>query len=129
MTTDTVQKKRIRWSYTSYDSMHVVTVLEDATISDDDPLWVCGHEFGPTHLIKAPSFDAAFEELLDNSPAIDDTDIPEAFGFDSLEDFQHADQNTINLVEGYYFMPNFGGTNGIVNLGHYWWMQEYTGNN
>ena len=54
-------------------------------------------------------------------------DVYVAYGFDSQEEFDNADVNDLELAEGYYYMPNGGGTSGIVWLGHYWTLEEYTG--
>lgn len=103
-------------------------------MAGDDRYFLIGNEFGATHLICAGSFDAAWEEWLDNQPAISDGDLYIAFGFDSAKDLDaYIEKRTTNcedwdldLVEGYEYMPNFGGTNGIVDVSEYIWQREVT---
>lgn len=91
-----------------------------------DRVWIAGHEFGPTHIILASSFESAWDEWLDAQPTIDEEEVPEAFGFygdDAHEALRHAE--CPNLVEGYEHQPNATGT-GIVDVGLYAWMREAT---
>ena len=97
-------------------------------------LWICGHEFGPNFIIRAHSFDTAYEIWLDETPTIDESELWEAHGFDSVEEFKLAvaasdfDWDRWNyggLAEGYQYQSNFTGT-GIVNEGFYAWLQELT---
>ncbi len=43
-------------------------------------LYVAGHAFGPTHLLRHRSLDAAWEAWVDLLPTIETDDLPEAFG-------------------------------------------------
>lgn len=47
------------------------------------PLWIAGQEFGPTMLIRAQSFQDAWEIWIDESPTIPEEDLPEAYGLRS----------------------------------------------
>ena len=44
--------------------------------------FVAGHEFGATILIHASSFEDAWGEWIDNSPTIEESEVPEAYGID-----------------------------------------------
>lgn len=46
----------------------------------DGPLWIFGHEHGPTLIIRASSFETAWEIAIDESPTIDPSEVPEAYG-------------------------------------------------
>lgn len=97
------------------------------------PLWICGFEYGPTMIIRASSFEAAWEIWVDESQTIDEDDVPEAYGFyddnaalklrqaGELADAGEGDYP--ELQEGYYHQSNANGT-GIVNVGHYAWLRE-----
>ena len=91
------------------------------------PLWVYGHEFGPTMVIRASTFETAYEIAIDESLTIAPSEVPEAYGFDTQEELdtvveagEHPD-----LLEGYQYQSNATGT-GIVNVGHYEWIEELT---
>jgi len=92
--------------------------------------WLYCNEYGPVMLVNVSpntAFDSVFEIVLDNSPAIQDNEVYQAYGFDSQTEFDNADTSEIDLAEGYHYMPNAGGTSGIVWVGYYWNLQEYTG--
>jgi hypothetical protein len=82
-------------------------------------------ETGPLMLVKATSWDEAFDAILDALPSIEPDDLPDAYGLNNLDELEQADPNDLDLDYGYYYQPNSGGTTGIVNLGHYWTMEEY----
>lgn len=109
-----------------------------------DKYFMVYNEFGLTHLICAANVSDAWEEWLDNQPAIADEDLWMAYGFPSKKSYDlycklenEEDQETflsslegfdnldLELAEGYEYMPNFGGTNGIVDVGHYIQIAEY----
>jgi hypothetical protein len=125
--------------------------------------FVAGHEFGATILVHADSFESAWEEWIDESPTIEESDLPDAYGIDETpemasweeshpapfgagSDFSawaelmHAEAMRIlqawdrdardgtrkdypELIEGYEYQSNATGT-GIVDVGHYSWMNE-----
>lgn len=93
-------------------------------------LWVVGNEFGPTMVVRARSFDGAWNVMLDETPAIDPEDVPEAYGFDSQAALDAAvnasEDGFVDLIEGYEYQPNGSGGTGIVDVGHYVWIREYT---
>src|SRR5690606_16640532 len=51
------------------------------------PLWIFGEEFGPTMIIRAQSWEMAWEIALDELPEILAEEIPEAYGFDGWNSF------------------------------------------
>lgn len=99
---------------------------------NDGPLFICGDENGVSMIIRASSFESAHGIWMDESPTIDEADLPEAFGFygdDAAEKFQAAALDTLDddgnpeLVEGYRYQDNCTGT-GIVSTSDYEWMRE-----
>lgn len=104
----------------------------------EGPLWLFGHEFGATMVIRARSFETAWEIAIDESATIPKEELYEAYvddegnGFDSQEAFdayiakvdigecEHPD-----LAEGYEYQSSFTGT-GVVNVGYYAWLREMT---
>ncbi len=113
-------------------------------MAGDDRYFLIGNEFGATHLICARSYDVAWEEWLDSQPAIADEHLYLAWGFESEEEYEFvsglsghkqgyylrklevSEDGEWHLAEGYEYMPNSGGTNGIVSVGHYTWQREIT---
>ena len=91
------------------------------------PLYCYGHEFGPTLIIRAQTFCSAYEIAIDEITAIPPSELPEAYGYDTQEELDAAcaaaPDSCVDLVEGYCYQSNFTGT-GIVNEGHYAWLQE-----
>ena len=117
------------------------TRLESATckgyaikaIDEDcgETLWVYGQEFGPTMILSGRSFESAYEIMLDNSEAVSEADLHEAYGFDTdahmRDTLRKCEQGWLeypDLVEGYSHMPNSGDSTGVVNVGDYEWMRE-----
>lgn len=86
-------------------------------------LFVYGAEFGPSIVIRAMSWEDAYEIAIDESPAIPYSEVPEAYGFDNKEEFSAAiqDGHDLELTEGYQFQSNSTGT-GIVFSGYYDWL-------
>lgn len=106
----------------------------DCYDDSDGPLWLFGHEFGTTMVIRARSFEAAWEIAIDEAKTIADDEVPEAYGFygDSAdEELRMAGERAEEtgdypeLVDGYYMQSNCSGT-GIVDIGHYAWLREMT---
>jgi hypothetical protein len=97
------------------------------------PLWMFGCEYGVTMIIRALSFETAWEIAIDESPTIDATDVPEAYGVygddaerklrQAVELAEAGDGEYPELVEGYEFQSNATGT-GIVDVGHYAWLRQ-----
>ena len=98
-------------------------VCSTSVPSPDSRLWIIGNEFGPTHLVKAESFDEAWDEFLDDLEPIPEDEVPEAYGllFYIPEDYQ----DDLQLEEGYEFKPNGSGGTGIVYPGIYAWGREF----
>jgi hypothetical protein len=100
----------------------------------DGPLWLFGHEYGASLLIRARSYETAWEIAVDEAKPIDEAEVPEAYGFDGPNaalELRHAVERADagageypELVEGYEHQANATGT-GIVNLGHYTWLREF----
>jgi hypothetical protein len=116
------------------------------------PLFLLGHEFGPTHLIRASSFDDAWEAWVDSQNTVAEDDLWEAYGFDSEDSYKAfnllfgqdlkeqawviAKADGIEgcgvtvpndyplLAEGYEYQSNASGT-GIVEVGHYAWVADF----
>jgi len=99
---------------------------DDVKVYDDafGQWYLFGHEFGPVWLIRADSFQSAWEIAIDESPTIDVDDIHEAYDMskDEFEAKSHAERNEDgdwpDLVEGYEYQSNATGS-GIVNVGHF----------
>ena len=92
--------------------------------------WLYCNEYGPVMLVNVSpniGYDSVFDIVLDNSPAIENNDVYQAYGFNSQEEFDNADTSELELAEGYHYMPNAGNTSGIVWVGYYWTLAEYTG--
>ncbi len=125
-------------------------------------LYVAGHEFGPTMIIAADSFESAHDIFIDESNPIEESDVPEAYGMwdrmthwlcekNGIERVGHNPEwhhvcdfarkwlsdyfrivtsvdgawNHIELDEAYQYQSNATGT-GIVNVGHYMWINDIT---
>lgn len=101
------------------------------------PVWLFGDETGVCMVIRALSFDKAWEIMLDESPAIEVDELPEAYGFygdDAQAQLEEAEKllregeilidDFPDLVEGYAHQPNTTGT-GIVSVSHNAWMRQY----
>jgi hypothetical protein len=103
--------------------------IRELTVSDDcwGPLWIYGQEFGPTMVVRASTFETAYEIAIDESKTIAPADVPEAYGFDTQDKLAAAaDQGEWpELIEGYRHQANCTGT-GIVATGHYEWCEELT---
>ena len=119
---------------------------------DGFPLFVIGHEFGPTHLIRANHLSSAYEVWVDEQPTVPVEDLWEAYGFNSEESYNEfcslfnqglkeeawviAKNDGIEgegvsvpddypyVIEGYEQQSNSSGT-GIVDVGHYVWVAEF----
>jgi len=127
-------------------SAYPVRVYDDC----DGPLWIFGQEYGPTMVIRARSFETAWEIAVDESPTIEPEDVPEAHGYDgwcsggykrvmevyspetAKERFEFAvraaqeeGSEHPDLLEGYEYQSNSSGT-GIADVGHYVWLRELT---
>ena len=91
------------------------------------PLWVYGHEFGPTMVIRASTFETAYEIAIDESLTIAQSEVPEAYGFNTQAELDAVVEagEYPDLIEGYRYQSNSTGT-GIVNVGHYEWFEELT---
>jgi hypothetical protein len=118
---------------------------------DGCPLFLFGHEFGPTHLIRADHYGSAWEEWLDEQPPIKKDDLWLAYGFNSEDSYkafcllfqmglkeqawaiaksEGIDGSGVSvpedyppIIEGYDYQPNATGT-GIVDVGHYVWVAQ-----
>lgn len=118
-----------------------VNYLESGIPGKTKDLYMVGNEYGATDLICAFSESDAWEEWLDNEPAIDDHDLYMAYGFNNPDEYALAckmDESDraiylksldlsedFTIVEGYEYMPNSGGTNGIVDVSEYQWIRPY----
>lgn len=73
---------------------------------------------GIVAVIRAKSLESAYEIMLDESPTISEEDVPEAYGYDSVEELNKVleDGDYPELLEGYQYQANFSGT-GIVYVG------------
>lgn len=66
------------------DDWKEVKFYDDAGLRSNDVegLFVCGFEFGPSMLIHARSFEAAWEIWVNESPTIPESELPEAYGIE-----------------------------------------------
>lgn len=91
------------------------------------PVWIYSEGHGPRMVVRALSFDKAYEIILDELPPIPQEDLPEAYGYYGagaeicFQDAVSAATLGIfeypELVDGYRYQPNATGT-GIVELCH-----------
>jgi hypothetical protein len=110
----------------SYGSGFPIDVYDDS----EGPIWLFGHEYGVTLVIRARSFETAWEIAIDEASTIDASEVAEAYGFDSQDELDAAvakaeaeGDDWPELVEGYEMQSNCSGT-GIVDVGHYAWLRE-----
>lgn len=102
----------------------------------DGPVWMFGmggHSDCPGLIIRARSFELAYEIAIDEAATIPESEVPEAYGFygehaalELRHAVEHADAGAgeyPELVDGYEYQSNASGT-GIVNVGHYAWLRE-----
>ncbi len=106
----------------------------DLKVYDDcwGTLWLYGHEYGPTMLIRAEGVESAHSIAIDASKTINADEMWEAYGFDNEAAYQervtqlanpYNDGEYPDLSEGYQYQSNSSGT-GIVNVGYYEWYRE-----
>lgn len=104
---------------TRFDN-EIMVVAEDS----EAPLWIYSFDaYGsPTCIVCATSWDSAYEALIDELPTIPESELYEAYGFETQADFDARFDDDLyewsELAEGYRYQSNFTGT-GIVNIGHY----------
>ena len=68
---DVKRGQEIKLSVIDCGLMHDITV---------DDVHIAGNEFGYTHLILSDSFDSAWEEFIDQSETIPESELPDAYG-------------------------------------------------
>ncbi len=115
----------------SHESGWPIDVYDDGY----GPVWAYGHEYGVLMFVRAQSFEDAYSIAIDESPTIDEADVPEAYGFegpDAREQLDAAvaaadagDGEWPELVEGYVYQDN-GSDTGIVAESPYAWLREAT---
>jgi len=118
------------------------------------PLYVFGHEYGPTHMICAPNESDAYGIWLDVQPTISHDDLDDAYGFSCRASYnlycrlRDDENNDVNLMlarklgelEEVSFdssdvesWPNLvegydyqpnASGTGIVDVGHYLWWRQ-----
>lgn len=111
---------------TKYDTDVIgVTRYGRPLIHDIDtfyPLWAYQQYCGPLKIVGGAHFSDAYESAIDQCPTIQESEIYEAYGFDSVAEYQAAidsgDTDDIALIEGYQYQANASGT-GIVAVGHH----------
>lgn len=83
------------------------------------PLWIVRGAYGVRRIIRASSWYTAYAIHIDEEPTIPESELPEAYGFDSPEEFRAAVEEANrqgyypDLAEGYRYQDNATGT-GIV---------------
>jgi hypothetical protein len=95
---------------------------------EDDPcgeFFLFGEEFGPRVLVRASSLEAAYEEFINEEHTIPESEVCEAYGFRSQEEFDSAigESGVVELVEGYEYQGSSSGT-GIVSVSPHLWIME-----
>ena len=110
------------------DNDHTVRYYDEYGDGLTGTLFLLGHEFGPTHLIQADTFEDAYGVWVDLQQTIAESEVWEAYGYDTVEayvKFCDGDNNGDwpDLIEGYRYQDNTTGT-GIVNVGDYEWQAE-----
>ncbi len=99
------------------------------SIGQDD-CFIAGHEFGYTHLILEDYLDSAWETFLDDSPTIDDSELPDAYGcFDKfvehMEKLGHDNTQQLREFCSRYEIDFFGiKTDEMHTSGEYWELIE-----
>lgn len=101
----------------------------------DGPVWLFGDDAGTRLVIRAASYQAAWEIAIDEATPIPEAEVPEAYGFYGAQAalrLRHAreladagEQEHPELVEGYEYQSNATGT-GIVNVSDYAWLREWS---
>jgi hypothetical protein len=153
--------------YTIEVDGHEVALLDEYGMScgSNAEWFVCGHEFGATHIIHASSYSDAWDAWIDELPTIPEEELIEAYApsnesgsfldeaidaypgrgegrwtdddwatikanakraLDAMVEAASGPQGTGDypeIVEGYEMQSNCSGT-GIVDVGHYAWMNE-----
>ena len=114
------------------------------------PLWIAGQEYGPSFIVRAQSWESAYEIWINEQPTIAPDEVAEAYGFDGWGNGNNGKQESVyspetaqarfealiakadagdcehpTLIEGYTYQSTASGT-GIVATGHYEWLQELT---
>lgn len=96
------------------------------------PLWVYSHEYGPTFIVRAQSFESALECVYDEMPSVPSEELFEAYGFDTDEEFQAAmaaaeeTGEYPDLTDGYSYQANSGDGTGVVEHGYHEGLEELT---
>lgn len=67
---------------------HKVEFIDDYGLScgSNGSFWIAGHEFGPTVLVHADSFDSAWGAWIDECPTIPKDELPDAYGVSDSEE-------------------------------------------
>lgn len=94
-----------------HESDHIVKVYDDGI----GQWYLFGREFGPEWLVRADSFQSAWEIVVDEMPTINESEVEEAYYL--------GDDEQETLHEGYEYQSNASGT-GIVDIGHDAWQEE-----
>lgn len=85
------------------------------------PLWIVRGVYGVRRIIRARSWEAAYEIHIDEEPPIEVGELWQAYGFDTPEAFEAAiaqareSGDWPDLIEGYQYQSNSTGT-GIVSV-------------
>jgi len=104
---------------TRFDN-EILVVAEDS----EAPLWIYSFDaYGsPTCIVSAVSWNSAYEALIDELPTIPESEVYEAYGFETQADFEARFDDDLyewsELAEGYRYQSNCTGT-GIVSIGHH----------
>lgn len=64
----------------TYDGKSVRVIVDSYSDLTDGNLFVCGFEYGPSYLIAARSYEAAWEAWVDEMPTIPEDELIEAYG-------------------------------------------------
>jgi hypothetical protein len=106
--------------YFDGENEHKVELIDDWG-GFDETILVIGNEFGFTHVITGRTESDAYEAYLDECETIPESELWEAYGFESSKEFDDAfesEKGDRDLADGYQYQSNSSGT-GIVSVGIY----------
>ena len=101
-----------------------IKAIDECGISDG--LFIAGNEYGATHVIRADHFSEAHETLMDNMTSCTREELASNLDLDNSDeslDAWWADGDS-ELPDFHYYQANFNGETGIVDVGHYFWMDS-----
>lgn len=88
-------------------------------VTEGGPLFLIGHEFGWTHLVRADNSEVAEDTWLDVQETVKEDDLYKAYGYRTQQEFEdRPEDDEGQLADGYLIQPNARGT-GVVFVTEY----------